>query len=248
MICGCRDSLNRDNNVIKKIRVDNLFNERTIEWDIKHQVNILSGGNGTGKSTVLRSVFKLLHDGELAKEYLALFDKLEIELDDGRIISSSNKFDTNSLLGKVYSNIYSPIQLTELPSEKALLYTGNNSFCSTVDEYIQLTRKTIVRNSETLQFRLSSGLVLPFELLSSGEKELIKMMFIAYTAKDNDLVILDEPENSLHFDWQKNLINSFLKALPNTKIILTTHSPAMIMNGWVANVDNIDKLIVSASN
>lgn len=43
---------------------------------------------------------------------------------------------------------------------------------------------------------------------------------------------MDEPEASLHFEWQKNLISLVRELNPNAQVILTTHSPALIMDGW----------------
>jgi len=55
---------------------------------------------------------------------------------------------------------------------------------------------------------------------------------------------MDEPEISLHFDWQKKLIG-FINALnPNIQIILATHSPAVIMEGWLDRVTEVSDIIV----
>ena len=53
------------------------------------------------------------------------------------------------------------------------------------------------------------------------------------------VLFMDEPEVSLHVDWQKNLIDMILDLNPNVQIILTTHSPAVIMNGWMDKVTEV---------
>ena len=55
---------------------------------------------------------------------------------------------------------------------------------------------------------------------------------------------MDEPEASLHFDWQKRLIDMVRELNPNVQIILTTHSPAVIMDGWEDAVTEVCDITV----
>ena len=50
---------------------------------------------------------------------------------------------------------------------------------------------------------------------------------------------MDAPEISLHVEWQQKLITLIRQLNPNVQIILTTHSPAMIMNGWMDAVTEV---------
>lgn len=58
----------------------------------------------------------------------------------------------------------------------------------------------------------------------------------------NYVLFMDEPEVSLHVEWQKRLIDLILELNPNVQIILTTHSPAVIMNGWLDNVTEVSEI------
>ena len=53
------------------------------------------------------------------------------------------------------------------------------------------------------------------------------------------VLFMDEPEVSLHFEWQKRLIDLVLQLNPNIQLIMTTHSPAVIMNGWGDHVTEV---------
>ena len=53
---------------------------------------------------------------------------------------------------------------------------------------------------------------------------------------------MDEPEVSLHVEWQEQLIDLILQLNPNVQIILTTHSPAVIMNGWMNHVTEVSDI------
>ena len=50
---------------------------------------------------------------------------------------------------------------------------------------------------------------------------------------------------SLHIDWQKRLVDMILELNPSVQIILTTHSPAVIMNGWLDKVTEVSDIIQS---
>jgi predicted ATP-dependent endonuclease of OLD family len=54
---------------------------------------------------------------------------------------------------------------------------------------------------------------------------------------------MDEPEVSLHVEWQQKLILLIRQLNPKVQIILTTHSPAVVMNGWVDAVTEVSDLI-----
>ena len=60
--------------------------------------------------------------------------------------------------------------------------------------------------------------------------------------QQNYVLFMDEPEVSLHVDWQKQLIDLILELNPNVQIILTTHSPAVIMNGWMDKVTEVSEI------
>jgi energy-coupling factor transporter ATP-binding protein EcfA2 len=55
---------------------------------------------------------------------------------------------------------------------------------------------------------------------------------------------MDEPEVSLHIEWQKKLIGFLRELNPNVQLIIATHSPAMIMNGWMDKVFNVEDITV----
>lgn len=62
------------------------------------------------------------------------------------------------------------------------------------------------------------------DVLSAGEKQMLS--FICYNAFHKDSVIfIDEPELSLHVDWQRQLYNILKKQNPTNQFIFATHSP-----------------------
>ena len=61
-------------------------------------------------------------------------------------------------------------------------------------------------------------------VLSAGEKQMLS--FVCYNAFYNDAIILiDEPELSLHVDWQRQLYSILEKQNNSNQFIFATHSP-----------------------
>jgi AAA domain, putative AbiEii toxin, Type IV TA system len=63
--------------------------------------------------------------------------------------------------------------------------------------------------------------------LSSGEKHVLRIFAEAINLRSDSLLI-DEPEISLHIDWQRALIKSLITLNPDCQLILATHSPEIM--------------------
>jgi len=89
----------------------------------------------------------------------------------------------------------------------------------------------IVQNQEKVIFKNKMGETLPIESLSTGEKTLLSKVLYLYLKEIKDSVILiDEPELSLHPAWQNRVLKlyeNFAKE-NNCQIIIATHSPHII--------------------
>lgn len=66
---------------------------------------------------------------------------------------------------------------------------------------------------------------------SSGELSLISsLIFISSTVPNNSVILIDEPENSLHPSWQREYVGKIFAALGyrNVSVIIATHSPLLV--------------------
>ena len=75
------------------------------------------------------------------------------------------------------------------------------------------------------------GRNVPIEGLSSGEQHQLVLFFeLLFEIRENALILIDEPELSLHVAWQKNFIGDLMKIIDLNKfdVILATHSPQLI--------------------
>ncbi|RNI02226.1 hypothetical protein EEZ25_12550 [Micromonospora aurantiaca] len=76
---------------------------------------------------------------------------------------------------------------------------------------------------EKIQARLGEETLEP-ESFSSGEKQLLRILVETLVCGDNTIII-DEPEISMHIDWQRELLSTMREINPTCQIIVATHSP-----------------------
>lgn len=82
------------------------------------------------------------------------------------------------------------------------------------------------------------GKKINFKNLSSGECVIIySFLMAALSSFNDDIILMDEPEISLHLSWQKKFINCIRSISPRSQLIIVTHSPGIAMNGF------LDKMI-----
>jgi len=252
-----------------------------IVWNLRPDVNILSGINGVGKSTIInRSVNGLnllyhtesltpanLGDGIIMKLYPedATYMKFDVirsidrplmhsdlleKMSDSRVKTELDwqiyKLQTKYLNYQVnLSNRMIELLQEGSPESQAKAQEVMKSkieFQNLVDDLFSDTHKTINRKSNELQFIQNGETLTPYQL-SSGEKQMIVILLtVLVENKEHYALLMDEPEISLHIDWQKRLINIIRSINPNVQIILSTHSPAVIMDGWMDAVSEVDDI------
>jgi len=99
-----------------------------------------------------------------------------------------------------------------------------------LDFDLQIQFKGISQNREIF-FQNSSNKQISIDELSSGEQELITKSFSLYLSDiKNSIILVDEPEGSMHPNWQSRiaLIYQKLASENNNQIILATHSPHIV--------------------
>jgi len=115
-----------------------------------------------------------------------------------------------------------------------------------------LKRVEFVEKSTPSQavFRLDDGRILMPDQLSTGEKQMLIILFTALILKLRALVsddrryvlIMDEPENSLHLKWQKFLISYVRRLNESVQIIIATHAPAIIKKGYMEKTVEMNQI------
>ena len=259
---------------IKRIEIDSLWSgKKHIVWNLNPRVNILSGINGVGKSTILNKVVRSVNTNGDISNHLLKGVHIDVEPADATHIrfdiirSLDSPILNNETMNMVDTRIRSALdfQLYHL-QRKYLDYQVNignqiiaelqaghadaaqhlsekkRRFQDIVDDLFTDTGKKIVRTENEIRFTQIGEILVPYQL-SSGEKQMLTILLTVLVEDDQPYVLfMDEPEVSLHIEWQKRLIDLCLELNPHVQIILTTHSPAVIMDGWIDSVTEVSDI------
>lgn len=259
---------------IEQIEIDSLWSgKKHVVWNLDRKVNILSGVNGMGKSTILNKVIKGLYAGGEFPSHMLKGVRLKVFPEDAKWIRFDviRSFDrplmNRERIERLDINLATELdwQLFQLQRKYldyqvnignriiAALQQGNTEeaqqlsepkkrFQDIMDDLFTDTGKKIVRTENEIRFSQIGETLVPYQL-SSGEKQMLAILLTVLIEDNKPYVLfMDEPEVSLHVDWQKRLIDLICELNPNVQIILTTHSPAVIMNGWIDKVTEVSDI------
>ncbi len=268
---------------IRRIEISSLWSgHKHIVWNLRPDVNVLSGRNGAGKSTILNKLVQHLRTIPLTGE-LSGSGQLGVKVDfdpadaTGIRYDVLRSFDRKILAAEPLGGLTDARIVTELDWQLYLvqrryldyqvnvgnrmiqLLTGGDPdarekateaaalkarFLDMVDELFAETGKRIDRQSNELAFVQYGERLSPY-ILSSGEKQMLLILLTVLTEdRQPHVLFMDEPEASLHFEWQKSLISMVRELNPHAQVLLTTHSPALIMNGWEDAVTEVSDITV----
>ena len=264
-------------NYIKRIEIHGLWHRYDIAWDLRPDVNILSGINGVGKTTILNRSVNYLEQtsGEVKSDEKngvhVYFDNSAATFIPYDVIRS---YDRPLIMGDFTARMADANVKSELDWQLYLLQRryldyqvniGNKmiellsgdeeqrslapslslpkrKFQDMIDELFSYTHKTIDRKSNDIVFYQNGERLLPYKL-SSGEKQMLVILLTVLVRDDDHCVLfMDEPEASLHIEWQQKLIGMIRNLNPNVQLILTTHSPAVIMEGLLDAVTEVSEI------
>ncbi|MDE6753256.1 MAG: ATP-binding protein [Muribaculaceae bacterium] len=332
---------------INNIYIEKLWGTKNLNWHLNSDVVILSGINGSGKSTVLRAIAALLQGKPLLPPYherlqkvvIDMSDSLELSLEISKNSSSDSarpnaptlfeddsirvvakeeekdnietlvvskqhlaaRKDSKNLKAKEvfpvkqanFISTFDSIPPEEKDPAKLLaylvsasvseldrflektvdryknyqlelsnrmvnqmsdkgfdsssvkeLFRSKNSFMDKIDSLFAESGKFINRTKGELEFVFKSDNEShPYSQLSAGEKQVLLILLTVFMQGGKEaILIMDEPEISLHIDWQKRLLADIKDLNPKCQVIVSTHSPSMIMDGWHNAVINMDEI------
>ena len=258
---------------IEQIEIESLWSgTKHILWNLDRKVNILSGINGVGKSTILSKVIRGLSQGGEFPSHLLKGVHLKVQPSDAKWIRYDviRSFDRPMVSSDSLSQIENLnteldwqlfllqrkyldyqvnvgnriIEVLQSGAEDAAqqaqsISDAKKMFQDIIDDLFKETGKQIIRSENEIRFSQLGEVLRPYQL-SSGEKQMLAILLTVLVEDRKPYVLfMDEPEVSLHFEWQKRLIELILKLNPNVQLIVATHSPAIIMNGWMDHVTEV---------
>lgn len=137
------------------------------------------------------------------------------------------------------------LRATNFPEQAVKINERIRKFYDTVNRLFAKTEKTIEIDPHTnhLIF-IDNGEIIPLYKLSSGEKQLLVILLRVFLMDEQPYILLmDEPEISLHIEWQYRLFEEIRCLNPNCQIITSTHSPSLFGDGWGDKLVFVEDLI-----
>ena len=145
---------------------------------------------------------------------------------------------------------YIATRITELANEQESIPMGEkrkavfreiNEIFEILDLDIKISG--ISKNAKSIPiFTNSAGDKFDINELSSGEKQLfLRTLAIKMLNPENSIILIDEPELSLHPKWQQRIVDVYRKIGKNNQIIIATHSPHILGSVRKENIMLLDK-------
>lgn len=155
-------------------------------------------------------------ENELQKKLVSILANENID----KII---NECDKNELLKTLLINM-----IKELEQDEEIL-ESISKILEIFNEHISNNKKLCVdEKGVRIEFDDSSESH-NLASLSSGERHLLSFLTVCIlNAQTKDIVMIDEPELSLNGKWKRTILDELQKLLPNTQIIVATHSTTIV--------------------
>ena len=130
-----------------------------------------------------------------------------------------NKEPNFQLMVADIHNVESEIQQVMTPRDKL----------QSLIERIYTGGKHIDFGDRSITVKDAQGSSISLASLSSGEKHLMRILVETLLAEASSIMI-NEPEISMHIDWQRDLLATMNTLNPHAQLIVATHSPEIMAN------------------
>lgn len=226
---------NRLNNVTEQ------YGTRTTQLDRSFVKRVTKATEEVGRNNNLDSneLVKKLLDLESKRRGLIKAGLLEEEGDETAALESSPQeiqtmVDASPQLCSVYvDDMQNKLALFDDLANKVKILSGRTN--------LRFSNKQLyIDRNEGVVFETNKGSRISPTDLSSGEQHQFVLFFqLIFLSRSGDLILLDEPELSMHVDWQLSLLEDLQQAFAGLEIdvLMATHSPAIVSgmekSSWV---------------
>lgn len=221
---GMDDFVERKNSILEKISSISRMKLDALSTDIiKHEIKGYPDKTRISNSDV-NTITTLL-----SRSHIGL-DKGDLD----SVIDLIKRGDIYDAKHKVM--LYVLLQLINIYKSYAVYDQGLKQFVEVCNHY--LNDKKLVYDEVGLELYIQfndekAKSDIGFDLLSSGEKQIISMLSEVFLDPDNNFIFLiDEPELSLSIFWQKKLIPDIMKSNRCSLLFAVTHSPYIFDNEY----------------
>ena len=229
--------------ILKDFSLDLKYNDDILD------IMVLAGINGSGKTTILDFIYQKLRNNKFELKgdiYFKYNDKI-IKSENIHLYKHKYKIEAKDIKAKIIyikakdNNIeslknsikqYIKYMIFDKEVSPKETYAKVNQFLKEIfcDMDLSISFSGLDKD-EKIYFKNSFDQKVLIDDLSTGEKEILNKLFYFFIQNIQDsLILIDEPEISLHPTWQsyifkvyKNLATKF-----NNQIIIATHSPQLV--------------------
>lgn len=191
---------------------------------------VIVGVNSTGKSEYLQKEF----DEE--NEEKKLFLPTEMILDEE--VKSSNKAKGTFVIDNIIPIIFEKIGI-DMGEKKENLNTDITKSIEKLDNPI--VNKFMFNNKWNYEKILENNIKKEFNVLGSGDKSKYVLEMIDDLELNNYKIYIDEPEKFAHPSLQVEIANIINNLAINNDIYLVSHSPIIVKN---LNINNLEDILV----
>ena len=205
------------------------------------------------------SLFPNISDTELAstqRKLTSIYETFRIPDSDVKISSyfnglsrSIDSVNRRNLEAADISRFISYMRIKSIVSEWRTVTNKQKNIFAKKDLFLELInnlfqhKQLFVAASNELRVKGEGGKEFDISFLSSGERQLLIILGQALLQEkgENYIYIADEPELSLHIEWQEKLVQSIRQISSNSQIVFATHSPDIVgpYQDKTIRIDNI---------
>ena len=209
------------------------FNEITVELEDTSTLSVTKNE----KDGVVNLVFEFIRKGAQSETY-----------------HREKEYEVEKHEPSWFSELKKDVTISLIDTERLKMLTDNDwqAISNTIEDHIKENTDKIeliinIVNSRFFQKRLdinkhhgfvfttSHGSRLQPEHLSSGEKHIVVLLYeLLFNVKPDSLILIDEPELSLHVVWQQQFLRDLqdIIGLAGFDALIATHSPQIIHDRW----------------
>lgn len=177
---------------------------------------------------------------EIKKKMVDLEAKRKEFIDTGILEEEQDDIDIHELVDAITESNRQNLSLYAIDTEEKLnalsgLSSSINLFRNLIDHSFN-NKKIVFSKEHGFQFitTYSNSVILPQNLSSGEQHELVMFYDLIFNTSEKTLVLIDEPELSLHIKWQLDYVNELLDIIKiaGFSAVLATHSPQIIHDKW----------------
>ena len=122
--------------------------------------------------------------------------------------------------------------LSEIVKEQRDKYEDIRLFKDDAVNRFLINKELVIQPGEGPRHQTEVGIrrdgtdeLIELSTMSSGERQVFSLLYAASFLGENEIVLIDEPEISLHIDWQTQLPKAMSNILGKKQLVVCTHSP-----------------------